>query len=208
MRGLRFLLVGVLFACVPLQARAQIAWDSPMLLPPDVQPGVGIYIIDVEGGDVGAMLDWRSPTWNFGVRVGVADGGRGDDIGIFGGIDMNGPLVRETADFPLEIDWVFGAGIGIDDDVRISLPLGLTVGHRFQNENATFLPYATPRVVLDAFLGDDRPRRGEDEDNDDDDLRFDVALDLGLDLRVTPNFIIRFGATVGDRDGVALGLVF
>jgi hypothetical protein len=206
MKRLTWLFPGILIACVPVQARAQIAWDSPMLLPPNVQPGVGIYIIDVEGGDVGAFLDWRSPGWNFGVRVGVADGGRGDDIGIFGGIDMNGPLARETADFPLEIDWVFGAGIGLDDGVRISIPLGLSVGHRFQNENATFLPYATPRVVLDAFLGDDdRPR---DEDDDDNDLRFEVALDLGLDLRVTQNFLIRFGATVGDRDGVALGLVF
>jgi hypothetical protein len=33
-------------------------------------------------------------------------------------------------------------------------------------------------------------------------------VDLGLDLRFTPQFLIRFGGTIGDRDGVAIGLVF
>jgi hypothetical protein len=64
----------------------------------------------------------------------------------------------------------------------------------------TFLPYVTPRVVLDAFLGD--------ENDGEDDLDLELAVDLGLDLRFTPQFLIRFGGTIGDRDGVAIGLVF
>jgi hypothetical protein len=75
------------------------------------------------------------------------------------------------------------------------------VGHRFTGDGVTFLPYVTPRVVLDAFLGD------EGEGNDDD-LDLELAVDLGLDLRLTPQFLIRFGGTIGDRDGVAIGLVF
>ena len=41
-----------------------------------------------------------------------------------------------------------------------------------------------------------------------DDLDLELAVDLGLDLRLTSQFLIRFGGTVGDRDGVAIGLVF
>jgi hypothetical protein len=64
-------------------------------------------------------------------------------------------------------------------------------------------------VILDAFIGDD-----DDDDGDDpprrgrDDVRLGVAVDLGLDLRVTSAFLIRFAATVGDREAVSLGLVF
>jgi hypothetical protein len=199
-------LFAALFALLvsPAVARAQMAWDSPFLMPPRVGDGLGVFLIDVHGGGLGALLTWRAPRWNFGVRAGLADGGR-DDIGLIAGIDVNGNIVRESSEVPLDIDWVFGAGLGIDDGARISLPLGLSLGHAFQGGDVTFVPYATPRVVLDAFLGDDDddPPRG-----DDDDVAFRFAVDLGLDMRFSPSFLLRFGATVGDREGVALGLVF
>lgn len=184
---------------VPARGAAQVAWDSPMLMPPGVGDGFGIFLVDVEGGSLGAMVTWRAPSWNFGVRGGVAE--RADDVGIFAGFDVNGALTRSTPDFPLDMDWVFGAGLGVEDGVRISAPLGLSVGHTFTGDGVTFLPYVTPRIVLDAFLGD------EDEGRDDD-LDLELAVDLGLDLRLTQQFLIRFGGTVGDRDGVAIGLVF
>jgi hypothetical protein len=180
-----------------------------MLLPPGVEDGLGIHVMDGHASGVGAMLTWRAPRWNFGVRGGLVDGHR-DDIGLIGGIDVNGRLTRSTEEFPLDIDWVFGAGIGIDDGARVSLPLGLSIGHVFVGEEATFVPYATPRVILDAFIGDD----DFDDDDDrgrgrgDDDVHLGFAVDLALDLRVTPAFLIRFGASLGDREAVALGLVF
>lgn len=197
--SLMFLLIA------PSAALAQPAWDSPMLMPPGVSDGLGVLLMEAHGGGVGALVTWRAPAWNFGVRAGLVDGVR-DDIGLLAGIDVNGTLTRSNDEFPLDIDWVFGAGIGVDDGARISLPLGLSVGHTFVGDGVTFLPYATPRVILDAFINDDNddpPRRRSA-----DDIRFGVAVDLGLDLRVTPAFLIRFAATVGDREGVALGLVF
>lgn len=187
---------------VPGVVHAQPAWDSPMLMPPGQNDGLGVLLLEAHGGGIGGLVTWRAPGWNFGVRAGIAEAGGDDDIGLITGIDVSGSVTRSTQDFPLDIDWVFGAGIGVHDGARISLPLGLSVGHLFTSENATFLPYATPRVVLDAFI-DDSDRRG-----DDDDVDLGVAVDLGLDMRVTPAFIIRFAATIGDRDAVALGLVF
>jgi len=186
---------------LPARAAAQIAWDSPMVLPPGSPVGFSVFLMDVVGGDLGAMVVWRSPSWNFGVRAGVAEG-RGDDVGVFGGVDFAGPLTRSTDEFPLDIDWVFGAGIGITDGALVSLPLGLTIGHEFEGDGVGFLPYITPRVVLDGCLDCGNYR------NDDDDVSLDFAVDVGLDLRLTRQLTIRFGATLGDRDGVAVGLKF
>lgn len=205
-RGVWSVVLGMtVMVAVPGAAHAQPAWDSPMLMPPGTNEGLGVLLMEAHGGGIGALLTWRAPRWNFGLRAGLAEA-PGDDIGLITGIDVNGALTRETPDFPLDIDWVFGAGIGVEDGARISIPLGLSIGHTFRSENATFLPYATPRVVLDAFIDDDDDENPDLDDNDD--VDFGVALDLGLDLRVTPAFLIRFAATVGDRDAVALGLVF
>jgi hypothetical protein len=189
----------VLVLLAPVSARGQVAWDSPMLLPPGVGEGFGIFLADVEGGGLGAIATWRAPGWNFGIRGGIAES-PGDDVGILAGFDVSGSLVRSSNDFPLDVDWLFGAGLGVDDGVRLSAPIGLSTGHTFDADGVSFLPYITPRVVLDAFLGDD--------DGRDDDLNLDLAVDLGLDIRFSRDFLVRFGGTIGDRDGVAIGLVF
>jgi hypothetical protein len=180
--------------------RAQAAWDSPMLLPPQPVDGFGIFLMDAAGGGLGVMALYRSPVWNYGLRGGIAESPR-DNISVFAGVDYSGYITRASPDFPLDVDWVFGAGASVDGNVRISIPLGLTTGHTFRGEGATFTPYATPRVVFDALLGDRDPpptRR----------TRLDVVVDLGLDLDITRAFLIRFGATIGRRDAVALGLFF
>jgi hypothetical protein len=205
MRGGRLVVMMVAVAVatlVPAAGRAQVAWDSPMLMPPGVGDGFGLYLADVEGGGLGVIGTWRSPGWNFGVRGGLAES-RGDNLGVFAGFDVNGALTRSNNDFPLDVDWLFGAGLGVADGVRLSAPVGLSVGHTFNADDVTFTPFATPRVVLDAFLDDD-----DDEVDDDDDLDLELAVDLGLDLRFTRDFLVRFSGTLGDRNGVAIGLVF
>jgi hypothetical protein len=200
---------GVLVALalfLPGVASAQVAWDSPMLLPPGSQPGFGLYLIDVHFGEIGVLGTWRSPSWNFGLRGGIAEDirRRGDDdsgVAIFAGIDFDGRLTRSSDEFPLDMDWVLGAGLSVGDDVWIAVPLGLSLGHTFRGEGVDFTPYATPRVVLDAILG-------ENGRGDDDDVSLDFAFDLGLDLRFSRNFTVRFGATLGDREAVAIGVVF
>lgn len=186
----------------PAEGRAQVAWDSPMLMPPGVGDGFGLYLADVEGGSLGVIGTWRAPGWNFGIRGGVAEA-PGDNVGIFAGFDVNGALTRASNSFPLDVDWLFGAGLGVADGVRLSAPVGLSVGRAFDAEDVTFTPFVTPRVVLDAFLDDD-----DDGPDDGDDLDLELAVDLGLDVRFTRDFLVRFAGTLGDRNGVAIGLVF
>ena len=197
----KLLLLAVLLALPSGRAAAQIAWDAPYLVPPGPSESLGIYLMDVHGGGLGAMAAWRSPRARYGLRGGIAES-HDDDIGIFGGIDFSGPITRANSDFPLDVDWVFGAGLGVSDWVTVSVPLGLTVGHTFRDGGAAFTPYLIPRIFLDAAFN-----RGRGDD--DSDAGLGLAVDIGLDLRLPDTgFLIRFGGSLGDREAVALGLVF
>jgi hypothetical protein len=202
MSRLKWLLfAGVLLAVPAERAGAQVAWDAPWLVPPSPTPGFGIFLVDPYGGDLGVAATWRSPTARYGLRGGIADDVAGD-IGGFGGIDFSGRITRANRDFPLDVDWIFGAGLGVGDWVRVSVPFGINLGHTFRDADAAFTPYFTPRVIFDARFDDDD--RGRDDDSSAD---LEFAADIGLDLRFTRGFLVRFGGTLG-RDAVAIGLVF
>lgn len=181
------------------QASAQVAWDAPFLTPPRVQPGLGFYLTDPAAGDIGFVGTWRAPgkSRNLGFRLGLANDWR-DELSVFGGVDVTGVLTRSSSEFPLDVDWVFGAGLGVGDFARISFPLGLTAGHTFEADGVRFTPYLTPRVSLDARMG------GGVKSNVD----MSFSVDLGLDIAFQPTWRIRFGGSFGDRDAVALGIVF
>jgi hypothetical protein len=194
-------LLSALLLTAPGALNAQVAPDSPMLLPPRSEPGLGIFLIDASGGGLGGLVLWRSPS-NLGFRFGIAEDS-GDDVAIFGAIDFVSGLHRETRDLPFDIDWFLGAGLGVGDNVLISAPLGLTIGHTFPAQGATFTPFFAPRIVLDIFFFED-PVTGDDESDAD----VDVAADLGIDLRLSGfNPVIRFAASLG-RDAIGVGLVF
>lgn len=183
------------------QASAQVAWDAPFLMPPQAQAGLGLFLTDPAGGDLGFVGTWRSssrPT-TLGFRFGVANDWR-DELSVLGGVDVSGSLTRSSSDFPLDIDWIFGAGMGIGHHALLSFPLGLSVGHTFVGDGVRFTPYVTPRVSLDAAFGGGVNSRA----------RMNMAVDIGLDLAFQPTWRIRFGGTFGDRgrDAVALGIVF
>jgi hypothetical protein len=181
------------------EAAAQVAWDSPLLSPPTPRSGWGIYLIDpAGGGDVGVMGTWRG-SGLLGFRIGIAEARGDDDLAVFGGLDMSGNLVSASSDFPLDISWVAGAGLGGGNDILFSVPFGVTLGRDLVGDGIRFTPYFTPRVVLDAWFGDDPP---------DDDLDLDFALDLGADIAFEPSWAVRFAGTIGDRDAVAIGAIF
>lgn len=180
------------------QASAQVAWDAPFLTPPQAHPGLGLFLTDPTGGKLGFVGTWRTtsrPT-TFGFRLGLANDWR-DKLSMLGGVDVSGALTRSTSEFPLDIDWVFGAGMGVGDYALISFPLGLSVGHTFVGDGVRFTPYVTPRLALDAALGGGRSHTD-----------LSLAIDIGLDLAFQPTWRIRFGGSFGDRDAVALGIVF
>ncbi len=192
--------VGLVLLTFAAEARAQVAWDSPMLLPPRPPAGLGLYLVEPAGGDLGGMLTWRSgggPA-NIGFRVGVAEDNPDDDIAVFGGAEFTGLI--GAAGFPLDLAWLAGVGLGVGDAVLVSVPFGLSVGGTIDAEGVRFMPYGSPRIVLDALFNG-----GEGDDSD---LDLDVAVDLGVDFFFSPGWGIRVGGTLGDREAVAIGIIF
>lgn len=177
-------------------ARAQVAWDSPMLLAPGSPGGWGIHIMEPSPGDgIGVMGTFRSnpAPVGYGFRIGLAEDA-GDDLAVFGGLDVSGHLLLPTSERPFGVLWLAGAGLGVGDDVVISLPAGISVGADIDTDDILFRPYVSPRVVLDIAFGTA------------DDLDLDVAVDLGVDLAFAPTWSIRFGATLGDREALSIGV--
>lgn len=185
------------------KAWAQVAWDAPLLAPPQPPAGFGIFLMEAADGDLGVMGTWRGRPGGLGLRFGVAEDAPFDDAAFFGGIDVSGIITRANTDFPLDLGWVAGAGLsGGELGVLLSFPVGLSLGRTFTSPDATFTPYVTPRVVVDAFFRDD------DGPGDDDDLDLEFAADLGIDPAFQRTWSIRFGATLGDRDALAIGISF
>lgn len=193
---------GVLVALVlgvAASAEGQVAWDSPMLASPRQIPGLGIHLMSPAGGDLGVMGTWRARTGNIGLRFGLADDGHPDNnLAVFGGVDVQDMIAPASADFPLDVAWTAGVGLGAGSDgALVSVPLGISLGRALRSSTATFTPYVTPRVVLDAFFGDG-----------DSNLDLNLAIDLGVDLTFQPGWSVRFGGTFADRDAVSIGAVF
>ncbi len=191
-------IVGALLAVVAPPVQGQVAWDSPFMVAPNTPAGWGVYLVDPSPGDgIGVLTTFRSSSapGGLGYRLGLAEGA-GDDLAVYGGLDASGFLLRRSGDFPLDVAWVTGLGLGAGDDVLVSFPLGAALGRDFQADGVWFNPYLGPRVVLDAWFGD-----GSDMD-----LR--LSVDLGVDVSFDPGWAVRFAGSLGDREGLAIGLSF
>jgi hypothetical protein len=180
------------------EASAQVPWESPLLVGPGSPGGWSVLLAD-PGSGLGVLAHWhgRAERTRLGLRFGVAEAPR-DRLAVFGGVDLSGPLHAHSPDFPLDVVWVTGLGIGAGDHALVAIPLGISLGRAFMADGAWLHPYVSPRLVVDARMGDDRR----------DDLDLGLVVDLGLDLAFTPGWGIRFGASLGDRSGIAVGLAF
>lgn len=176
-------------------AKAQVAWDAPFLVPPRVGSGWGLALLDPAGGDLGVLGFWRGRGGSLGIRGGLAEE-RNDDLAAFAGVDLSGSLARRSSNMPVDVDWIAGVGLGVGDEILFSIPFGVTIGAAISTESVAFGPYVSPRLILDAWTGDDRPRDG---------LDLELAVDLGMDVAFNPGWTLRFGATLGDREALAVG---
>ncbi len=183
--------------------RAQVAWEAPLMAPPRAPAGFGVYVADVAGGDIGVFGTWRGRTAPSGLefRFGIAEDAADDIAGLFG-VTFSGMIARESGDMPFDLSWVAGGGIGFGDFVLLTIPAGVSLGKTFQGEGVTFTPYVTPRLVLDAALGDD------DFGGDGDDTDLGLVVDLGFDIGLRRGWALRFGASLGDHEAIAFGIVF
>lgn len=192
-------LATALFLVTAAPAQGQVAWDAPLLVSPDTPAGWGLFLTDpAPGNGIGVLTTWRSGG-PIGFRLGLGEDGR-DDVTVYGGFDYSGRMVRYSEDFPMNIDWVLGAGLGVGDAVLLTFPLGVSIGRGFDAEGVWFNPYLAPRLVVDGWLGRDDPPG--------DSLDLGFALDLGVDIAFDPGWAIRFGATVADRTALAIGFSF
>jgi len=158
------------------------------------------------------MGQWqgKGETNRLGFRAGLAET-HNDDLAVFGGVDFTGPLVTHSEEFPLDVIWVTGMGVVVaeGDYALLTIPVGVSLGRVVTDDNVWFHPYLAPRLVIDVLLGDEEPHNhgaGEPHSHHHDDLELGFVLDLGADFSFTGNWALRIGASVGDRDGLAVGI--
>lgn len=174
---------------------AQVAWDAPALVSPAAPSGLAVFLTSTSGGGLGVMTAWRQPGARVGLgyRLGLANDAA-DDLAVSGGIDVSGMLADGVEDADVQVQWWSGAGASVGDELVVSIPAGLTVGWVGGGDGTTFAPYAGGHVVLDLATGEG------------DAARLEAVADLGIDLTLTSGWIVRFGASVGGRDALAIGI--
>jgi hypothetical protein len=132
---------------------------------------------------------------DFGIRAGVADSDAEDNTFLIGG-DFRTQVVNYSEQFPLDgaLTVGFGALFGTDQEDVFLLPVGISLGRRFDIEGSstTFVPYVHPNLVP-VFGGGD-------------DLQF--TLGLGVDVRFGEQWAVRASGGLGDIEGVGLSVAY
>ena len=132
---------------------------------------------------------------DFSVRAGVADSDADDNAFLIGG-DFRTRVVSYSESFPLDgaLTLGFGGVFGTDQDDIFLLPVGISLGRRFDVEGSstTFVPYVHPNLVP-VFGGGD-------------DLQF--TLGLGVDVNLGEQWAIRASGGLGDIEGVGISVAY
>ena len=111
-------LAGTLTVAVLLsvsEATAQVPWESPLMVGPGSPSGLSILLAD-PGAGIGVFAHWlgRGRENRMGFRIGIAEeGGPDDDLAAFGGLDVSGTVITHSYEFPLDLAWVGGVGVGV-----------------------------------------------------------------------------------------------
>lgn len=159
------------------------------------------YSVGVSDGDhiTSAVFQWRegwSPVSQLSFDIGVADPDGGDVKLLVGG-GYSRLLNRSSDDLPLDLLLTAGAYAALTDPTIFSLPVGISVGHRFDLERGLALtPYIHPRLALSYC----NSCKGGDSDSD-----MDVVFDLGANFEVSPRLSLRAALVFGGDRNDALG---
>jgi len=193
----RLLTASVLSAALAVPLEGQIAWDSPALISPSVPSGFSLFLLEPAGGDLGGMGTLRHAAGpvGLGYRASIAEeSGPGGDFAVSGGIDISGMLGRGIEGSEVDAMWWAGGGLSVGSDWIVSAPVGIILGWSGEGDGVIFSPYGGAHLVMD-LTG-----------NDGDALNLDGVLDLGLDLVLSSGWMIRVGASLGDRESIAAGI--
>jgi hypothetical protein len=183
-------------AVLATPASSQIAWDAPALVSPAVPAGFSVFLVNPAGGDLGAFGTLRHSAGpvGLGYRAGVADESGTGDVAFAAGIDVSGFLARGVEGSEVDVIWWWGGGIGFGSETLVTFPLGIVLGWTGSGGDVLLSPYGGAHVVLDIASGPG------------DSLHFDGVVDLGLDLVLPSGWMVRMGASLGDREALGLGV--
>jgi hypothetical protein len=167
-----------------------------------------------DGGRSGTSLlvQWRegvSATSEWRLDAGIADPeGRGASSRLIVGGSWGYQMHQGSTDVPLAIQFTAGLGGSFGDGQSLlRIPVGLSVGHRFELEGGvSVMPFAHPRVSLDSCNQCGRNGRRDTD--------VGVDVDLGVDVRFTRALAVRAAVLLGGsdfqgrQDAVGVGLVW
>ena len=184
-----------------LQAQTR-AWDTPSFMAPTRDDDIGLYYIKPRDTDWGIAGTWRQ---SGGLNLGV----RGEYIQLdnFGGqVDSRWGIAADAKGFigplapPLAVAWTGGLGALLGSGLSaLSIPVGLSLGLRLASGGLVLTPYVHPRVSF-MYTSFDRNVGGGSETN----VLFDT--DVGADLELSRQLILRLGGTFGDQPALGAGL--
>ena len=162
-----------LLALAASGAHAQVF--SPTFQAPYQSNDVGLYLSDFEDElGIEGILRRSMGSYDLGFRLGLVEDA------VLLGLDARNPLsVAGTA--PLALALTFGGQAALGDANVFGAQVGLSIGHAFVLPGATVTPYIHPRAAV--FFGE-----GDSE--------FEPLADVGFDVALRPNFIVRFGANL------------
>jgi hypothetical protein len=199
---IRLLRAFILVATVGAASAAAQAYNYPAFQTPRiVDREYNFAAASGNGSGTALLFQWREgfrPDWQFGFDGGLATPSHLDTRVLVGGA-LAYQVMRETADFPLDIALTAGVGLSGGDGVTVvRIPVGASVGHTFELDNGMALtPFAHPRLSVDdcSSCGVDTGvgRPGSDS-------RVNVDVDVGVDFRVTPQISLRLAALLGAAD--------
>jgi hypothetical protein len=196
-RKLTWVAVSVVIA-VAAPAHAQET-GTPVFSAPHrafAQHELGLSLSAPEGADLGleGFYSFASGRNDFGLRVGFLDDD--DDADLVLGGRFRARLLTHSQDFPLDGALTVGLGaVFYDGDTVLRVPIGLSLGRRIDSGSSglSFVPYLHP-VLIPTFS------EGDDE--------LELALGLGLDIRLTRRFDLRVSGSVGDLEGFAVSFAW
>lgn len=155
-------------------AEAQVF--TPSFTSPRLTNDVGIYLSDI--GDLGIEGIWRGGP--LGLRLGFVDAV--DDL-LSVGAELRTPIAVTTA--PVGLAFTAAAQGLFGDANAFGAAVGLSAGATFAGSGVAFTPYIHPRI---GFVD-----RGGASDMD-----VELLAEIGADVEMTNNLIVRFGVNIGD----------
>lgn len=184
-----------LIAGLILAGRAQAqAWNYPAFQPPRIESReFNFALVDAGSAGTTVLVQWRelaATRSQFTLEAGLVAPDAGDNI-LALGAGYAYEAHRSTTDVPLDVVLTAGAGVGLGRSTTIRVPLGASIGYRFDLEkNMALTPYVHPRLSADIC---NNCRRN-------DDLGFGINFDIGASFDVTRQLSLRAAALFGGGD--------